>query len=79
MKRTENGYTLSTGRKIDAHDGILGICPEDSGLFNGYDDRNYFGLDDDDEYGQLTPEERSEIASFMSALWLEWAQKRDTP
>jgi hypothetical protein len=74
MKRTEKGYILSTGREVNPHEGILGICPGDKALYDGYDGRDfdpYSGAGDD----ELTPEERSEIASFMSALWLQWAHR----
>ncbi len=85
MKRTNNGYELSTGRKLNPNRGILGLVndgscePWESKLTEGLDSGIPEGTTEDDPdaeiYGRrdlLTPGERREIAEYMIALWLEW-------
>ncbi len=65
MTRTDDGYELSTGRKIYANGGFVGIN-EELDVREGYDGNMY-------EYnaGQLTPAEQAEICDFMIGLWQE--------
>lgn len=91
MKRLDDGqhYQLSTGRKFYAHNGIIGIGePDDpsfdSGqLFEGYDgyietvERDYDDAGKRIEVSRWTREERRELAQFMAAHWLAWAERDD--
>ena len=70
-------FILSSGRTLYANRGIIGISPirkEAFLIFDGYDGI-FCNQDqpDDHEYGfpKLTPEEYSEIADYMIALWTE--------
>lgn len=66
-------YELSTGRRLRANCGILGLdpdggeCPADSRLTHGYDDIVSEGAT------EMTPAERREIAECQIKLWAEWA------
>lgn len=70
-------YELSTGRRIYANRGILGLdpdpgdCPADSRLTHGYDDEVSEGKT------ELTPAERREIAEYQIKRWAEWAGLAD--
>lgn len=56
---------FSTGKKIDAHLGIIGISPEGE-ISTGYDD----GVDEK----SLTPDEKRELADYAIAQWVKWRQ-----
>jgi len=67
MVRNNSGYVLSTGRVIEANQGLL--CPMDDGvLAEGYD-----GTVDSWLAAPLTAEERKEIAEHMISVWQAWA------
>ena len=72
MVRTDRGYKLSTGRMIDANEGILGL-DEKLRLTEGYDGMVYFH-DDDYNDAPLTKEERYEIARYMIKRWNQFAE-----
>jgi hypothetical protein len=61
-------YTLSSGRRFYANNGILGLAPGDRHLNYGAD-----GGADFYDY-PLTPAERREIAEFMIEIWQQWAE-----
>jgi hypothetical protein len=63
-----NEYELSTGRKIYANGGIVGINTELE-VYEGYDGivREFTE--------RLTPEEQDEFCDFMIALWQERKSK----
>lgn len=67
----DDTYTFSSGRKLYANRGILGIDPEGN-TFDGYDS----SWDERDfrprENGPMTKEERHEIADEMIARWQRW-------
>lgn len=59
-------FILSTGRKINANNGYIGINPEMM-LSEGYDGHIYAD--------RWTPEERIELADYMIGLWQEYKLK----
>lgn len=61
-----DGLILSTGKRLYAHCGIIGINPEGL-LFNGYDS----GLEDE----KLNLEEKIELAEYAITLWKEYIQR----
>lgn len=70
----EQEFVLSTGKKIYANAGILGLSAEtkESSLFQGYD--SIYDTSNEEECSfNLTQEERKEIAEYMIDLWKEWA------
>ena len=80
MIATEDGYQLSSGRKIYANKGIIGIDP-DWGVFEGYDGYideaklGYAWLDYDPAIGgrlPFTQAEALELADFMLRRWQEY-------
>lgn len=74
MKRTKDGYQLSTGRRVEANEGLL--CPMDDGvLAEGHDGTVDGGWGDGEDCIEpaLAPEERREIAEHMIARWQAWA------
>ncbi len=70
---SDNKIQLKTGRKFCANRCILGLSEaEPFTLFDGYDD-----IVCDEEYSlHFSPEERSEIADRMIALWQRWRDLR---
>lgn len=75
-------YELSTGRRIQANRGILGLTPDklrphESRLTEGYDGPVWEGAQQrgpaDDPGDILTPAERLEIAEHQIKLWGDWA------
>jgi len=75
MEYAEDHYTLSTGRRFYANNGILGLAPADATLWEGYDGAI---TDEDDETEpdptkRLSPVERREIATAMMERWRLWA------
>jgi hypothetical protein len=71
-------FVLSTGKEIQAHQGIIGINPLTDRIYHGYDgyiDRLEYDSDVDDEVNQLLPEERIEIAEYTINLWQEYIKK----
>jgi hypothetical protein len=77
MKDVGNGFELSTGRRLRANGGVLGMS-EALRLTSGYDDTLYLEPDDGhcwqaEELGVLTDDERREIADHMIGLWQKWA------
>lgn len=65
MKVERSKVVLSSGRKFDANDGILGMSNAME-LTEGYDGRVY-------DEREFTPDERKEIADHMIGLWQRWA------
>lgn len=61
----DDEYELSSGRRFYAHQGIIGIAPNDATLFDGYD--GFL-----EESIALKPKEKHEIADFMIKLWTEY-------
>mgnify|MGYP001607305997 CR=1 FL=1 len=55
---------LSSGKRIYANRGILGIRDGDNTIYDGYDGEVWSGGDQ-----CLTHAERAEIADYMIALW----------
>jgi hypothetical protein len=74
VTRDGSDLVLSTGTRIYAYAGILGLCVSSSDpytaktLHYGYD-----GVVESDE--PLTAPERAEIAEHMTRLWREWAER----
>lgn len=67
MKRYDDVFTLSSGRKIYANRYILGIS-EDEGtvvISEGYDG----GIHDQDTF---TVDEKKELAEYAIGLWKRW-------
>ena len=82
MKRDGETYTLSTGREIRAHRGILGLEPIGRGYAEEWESRIYEGYDGQlhvgekpSQPGALTAAERREIADYMIREWDEWAKE----
>jgi hypothetical protein len=75
MKFDRDIFHLSSGRWFYAYDGILGVerDPDDGRLRATYGHDGHVKLDDPDADKPLTPEERQEIAEFMTDLWRRWA------
>ena len=72
MKYADQYFTLSTGQKFYAHNGILGLSAEqddtatdfiDSPVYKGYD-----GI----VMNKFTRVERVEIVTYMIELWELW-------
>lgn len=83
MQYKNNEYTLSTGKKFYANNGILGLNPDGTEFYEGYDGdvetpwTEPLDCDDDDDprIGNIfTPEERKEIADEMIKRWEQWAK-----
>lgn len=69
MKRADDThYELSTGRKLYAYDGVIGLSPGKQELFEGWD--GWLG----ETGGRLTDAEKREIAEFMIAEWRRWGE-----
>lgn len=68
-------FTLSTGRVIRAHRGVLGVDQTSKALYVGYNDVLEEEPDPDIDLPvpRLTAEERREVAEFMIKRWNEWA------
>jgi hypothetical protein len=81
--KATNRYVLASGRRIYAHDGVLGLKPgvdADSGrLAGGYDDmiedQNGLLVEEDGDDARLTAAERQEIADIMIDGWRQWASQ----
>lgn len=71
LNDSRHQYTLSTGRMLQANEGILGLDP-DRKLTEGYD--AYIHPWDYDDSEPLTAEERAEIADAMIARWQAWKE-----
>lgn len=77
MKPTSSSVILSTGREVNANEGILAVSEgrEDWGkngdvvLTDGYDGYSYA----DSNESPLTKEEKLEIANYYIGLWKKWA------
>jgi len=78
MIPTKRGYRLSSGREFYANGQILGIT-RDGRLTEGYDSE--IELEWRDPEGEewsdtpFTVAERREIADYMVARWLVWAEE----
>jgi hypothetical protein len=81
MDYADDYYTLSTGRRFYANNGILGLGPPEEdealrGCFYGYDG-SVSQPEDTDPTGPepepLTPPERREITVMMIERWRAWA------
>jgi hypothetical protein len=73
MKKTANGYLLSSGREIQAREGLVSITYNDDGtlsVFEGYDSSLNVRYGDEEEHECWTLEERRELADYMIALWI---------
>lgn len=69
MTETENGYRFkSSGRELITHGCDLISVSDDGGIYTGYDQ----GMDLEPE-GQLTDEEKTELAQYMILKWAKWA------
>ena len=62
-EEAEDVLELSSGKRLFANRGILGISPAGE-ISEGYDG----GV-----YDEFTPEERAELAEYMIGLWRQWA------
>jgi hypothetical protein len=71
--KVRNEYVLSTGTRVYANRGFLGLNP-DLDCAQGYDGSVEYG-DLSDHDAQFTPEERREIAAHMVTQWQEWAKR----
>lgn len=67
MKLEGRTLVFSTGRRECANNGIVGIGPDCTDLFEGYDGR----FADDDE-NPLTRAEEVELADYMIDRWEEF-------
>jgi hypothetical protein len=65
----QNTYTLSTGRRVYANRGILGITPDAEHLSEGYDGGVTIACEWDEDFVPWTPEERAEVADEMIRRW----------
>ena len=64
VQQGDDVLLLSSGKRIYAHQGILGIRVGDNTIYYGFDGEVWSGGDQ-----CLTPAERAEIADYMIALW----------
>lgn len=64
----DSTYTLTTGRRVYANRGILGI-DEQGSVSEGYDGGVELERDWDDTFQSWTPEERTELADEMIRRW----------
>jgi hypothetical protein len=76
---TMEGYRLSSGRFFNPNRRIVGINP-DLEIFGGYDSPVYMEPDPNVSPGEIsdlgwTPEEKSELADYMIALWGAFREK----
>lgn len=73
MERSGDGYVLSTGKRIYANNGIVGLLyrnPRDIEITEGYDGGVWSNRDNEYVHeDSLTPEEVAEIAEFMIQQW----------
>lgn len=63
---------LSSGKKVDANHGIVGINPDSSEITGGYDEGIFYFEDDDNPEGnenELAPIELCEIANIAIQRW----------
>lgn len=67
----ENRFILSTGRTLSAN-GEFALALRDGEVSHGYDGYSYADIDDPDAV--FTPEERQEIARYMTDAWRRWAE-----
>ena len=74
MKVLVDGFTLSSGREIDVHGGILGIGQHSVGAHAGKITISG-GWDDGIECDDFTYQERLEIAVYVMNLWLKWVEE----
>jgi len=72
--RMGEGYTLSTGRRLQANLHIVGISPRNDELTDGYDGSFYdpWRGEWDKDFKPLTKEECAEVADYMISLWQGW-------
>lgn len=72
--KKDGSYILSTGRRVDAIMSTFGIC-EIGGIdaVSGYDGSLCIEGSRGDE--KFTPEEKTEIADYVSNLWKKWANQ----
>jgi hypothetical protein len=68
VKRTDQDhYELSTGRRFYANNGVIGLSSDSPDLYEGYD--GWVG----EMEGNLTDDEKHEVAEFMIGVWQNWA------
>lgn len=82
MKDIDDGFELSSGRRIRARMGVLGLNADLNDLYEGYEGYANEALPPDntdiepaDAWTVLTEEERREIADYMIALWERFAKE----
>jgi hypothetical protein len=70
-----DGYTLSSGRRLYANRGIVGINPEME-VYEGYDGKIYTTIYTrplfPGEISGWSHEEKCELADFMISLWTKF-------
>lgn len=69
--QSDNLIFETTGKKIYAHCGIIGLSEELRSVYDGYDGIIETSYHDDDE--SLTVDERKELADYMIAIWTRYA------
>jgi hypothetical protein len=76
MKIEENHVVLSTGRRLSAYRGVVGLrITADDELPAGA----YGGFDNTLDTRELTDAEALELATFMAYHWARWALDRGRP
>jgi len=64
MFKVENGKLFfSSGRVANAYAGVVGLSANCDDVFGGYDDEI------NDELGELTQDEKTELADYMIGQW----------
>ena len=75
MEVDRDKLIFSTGRRIIANGGIIGLAP-DLEVSEGYDGTIYNDyIEEFEEEHRLTPAEVNELADYMVALWGKWREK----
>ncbi len=77
MKREGDIFILSSGQKVYANRGIIGLCEKEDGepwsVTHGYDG-GMTSFPDPWNDDPLTPAELTEIADYMIRLWSQFRQ-----
>jgi len=69
MRKTKDGYQLSSGRKIYANHGIIGLSLFEKNEWGNWDFGLSHGYDGGIDGNGFSPEELVEISSFMVEQW----------
>ena len=67
-------YVLSSGRRVEANMGIIGLCP----AIDGYPERHAGpseGCDGGIDVDGWTKEENMELGAYMIELWVQWMMR----